>query len=174
MWQCHARVVEREQHGDFFLLALRNEWDSQRLRKRARGFLHLGNIIQIPQCWIFDDAGKGKGVRHGGRREGGKMGWEESWWGKPEEGAALSQRRCSLVQHSPKNAKSRREGGIKEARNMQTAHLFICSLLLCLKSYFFNSGRDRDRRSCWWNTSITQIPRESVSACGRKGRRQTK
>lgn len=57
---------------DFFPPRLKNYRDSQRLKKRASVSLHLGNIIQIPQRWIFDDAGKGKRARRGDRvRENG-------------------------------------------------------------------------------------------------------
>lgn len=81
-------MVGREQHRDCFLLVLCTTGTARDCEKRARDFLHLGSIIQIPQCWIFDDAGKGKRVRRGdGVRENGVRG--KMMRGKPEEGAVL-------------------------------------------------------------------------------------
>lgn len=40
-------------------------------------------------------------------------------------------------------------------------------------SYFVSSHKETGSLA-WWNTSITHIPCESVSACGRKGREQAK
>lgn len=128
MWQCQftpsspyiAREVGKEQHGDFFLLTLRTIETARDWEKRARDFLHLGNIIQIPQCWIFDDAGKEKGVRRGDRvRENGVRG--KIWGGKPGEGAVLSEGRCS-PDCTPQ--KCLEWEGAKKVRN-----LMVCALL---------------------------------------------
>lgn len=98
------------------------------MRKRARGFLHLGNIIQIPQCWIFDDAGKERRVRRGDRvRENGVRVKGEG--GRPEEGAVLPQRRCGL-DSTPKKCPERE--GPKEVRILLDADgTFYVKLLLC-------------------------------------------
>ena len=73
-------MVEREQHGDSFLLVLRTAETVRDCEKRARDFFHLGSIIQIPQCWIFDDAGKGKRVRRRVRGKWGERKDEKNQW----------------------------------------------------------------------------------------------
>lgn len=65
------------------------EGEAWRFPHFERGFLHLGNIIQIPQCWIFDDAGKGK-----------TEGWrssEEKWGERKDMGRETRRGRCSLT-----------------------------------------------------------------------------
>lgn len=82
----HYMLYMHQQWGgssmDIFLLLPLRHW--QRLKTRVGCSPHLCNIIQIPRCWIFDDAGKGS--------TGIEMVRGKIWGWKPQDGAVLLQR----------------------------------------------------------------------------------
>lgn len=161
----HCMLYRHEQWGgssmDIFPLLPLRHW--QRLKTRVGCAPHLGNIIQIPICWIFDDAGKGNtGVE---MVKGWDMGRETRRW------------RCSFTgacfEAWPNFSKCLKTGGSNRCEIWWAKHYSkfdISAEWYQAARYFISSGRQTQgvRLSWWRNTSITHIPCESVSACGRK------
>lgn len=89
-------VMGRWRQEDFSLSSpFKVYCDEQRLRGRVRESIHLGSIIQIPQCWILVMLGNRRRLRRGDRVRGN--GVREKLKGRrPGEGAVLSQRPVAL------------------------------------------------------------------------------